>query len=180
MRKPEAELVGAAAAWARLDRFLGQLTEADARAPSRLDGWTRAHIVAHLWGNAEGFVGLVNAAAVGRVGVHYPGGPEGRLRDIAGRAALPLDVILDAARVSQVGLADAWDLVASDGWDQPSRFLDGTRPVSDTALVRWRETVVHHVDLDVGFEPEDLPDDYRRRDATWLSEHRPDWPPPPP
>lgn len=179
MSKPEAELVGAAAAWARLDRFLGRLTEADARAPSRLDGWSRAHIVAHLWGNAEGFAAMVTAAAGGHVGVQYPGGAEGRQRDIAGRAALPVDVILDAARASQAGLVEAWDLVASDGWDQPSRFLGGTRPVSDTALARWRETVVHHVDLDVGFEPEDLPSGYNLRDAAWLSEHRPDWPPSP-
>ncbi|HZJ28041.1 MAG TPA: maleylpyruvate isomerase N-terminal domain-containing protein [Acidimicrobiia bacterium] len=175
MSRPDAALVGVATAWSRLDRALGRLTDDAARAPSQLPGWTRAHVVAHVWGNAEGFVAMVTAAADGRVGVQYPGGVEGRGRDIAGRAALPLDVIVDGARASEAALTDAWDLMPADAWDQPSAFFGGTQPVAVTALARWREIVVHHVDLDAGLEPEDVPADYHDADADWLAEYRPDW-----
>jgi hypothetical protein len=52
--------------------------------------------------------------------------------------------------------------------------LSGTHPVRATARVRWREIVVHHVDLDVGYEPGDLPADYVEADSDWLSANR-DW-----
>jgi hypothetical protein len=65
--------------------------------------------------------------------------------------------------------------VPHDGWDRPAEFVSGVQPVRNTARSRWREIVVHHVDLDVGFDPADLPADYRARDADWLAEFRPGW-----
>jgi hypothetical protein len=39
-------------------------------------------------------------------------------------------------------------------------------------LSRWREILVHLVDLDVGITPAMLPTDYVERDEGWLAEHR--------
>lgn len=163
---------GVDASWLRCDRALGRLTEEDARDPSSLPGWSRAHVVAHLWGNAEGFAGAVEGAAAGEVGVMYPGGAEGRARDIEGRAALPLDVIIDGARHAHARLVEAWSDVPDDGWNRPIRVAAGIVPVSETVTSRRREILVHLVDLDVGFGPDDLPPDYVASDREWLADNR--------
>jgi maleylpyruvate isomerase len=163
------------AAWAQFDRALGRLGDDAAPGPSLLPGWSRGHVVAHLWGNAEGFAGAVEGTASGELGVMYPGGSEGRARDIEGRAALPLDVIADGARHAHARLVDAWADMPADRWDRPIEMVTGLVPASATVRARWREIVVHHVDLDAGFGPADLPSDYRTRDADWLAEFRPDW-----
>jgi maleylpyruvate isomerase len=173
--RPDADIRGAAAGWIELDRALSRLTDEGAREPSALPGWTRAHVVAHIWGNAEGFAGAVATAALGQVGRQYPGGMEQRARDIEGRATLSIDVIVEGAREAHHALVDAWDRMPDDGWDQPMEFVTGVQPVRASARGRWREIVVHHVDLDVGFGPVDLPTDYRTADTSWLAEFRPDW-----
>jgi maleylpyruvate isomerase len=173
--RPDLEFDEVDAAWAQVDRALGRLDDEAARAPSRLPGWSRAHVVAHLWGNAEGFAGAVEGTAAGGVGVMYPGGTEGRARDIEGRAALPLGVIADGARHAHARLVDAWADMPADRWDHPIEMVTGSVPAAATVRARWRELVVHHVDLDVGFGPVDLPADYRTADAEWLAEFRPEW-----
>ena len=173
--RPDADLAGAVAAWTELEHALSRLTDERAREPSALPGWTRAHVVAHIWGNAEGFAGAVSAAAVGRTGEQYPGGTEQRARDIEGRAGLPIDVIVEGAREAHHTLVDAWDRVPDDGWDQPIRVTSGLIPVAESARGRWREIVIHHVDLDVGFGSGDVPADYRAVDGERLAELRPDW-----
>jgi maleylpyruvate isomerase len=173
--RPDLEFDQVGAAWAQFDRALGRLSDEDARGPSRLPGWSRAHVVAHLWGNAEGFAGAIEGTAADEVGVMYPGGPEGRARDIEGRATLPLDLITDGARHAQARLLDAWADMPGDRWDHPIEMVTGLVPAAVTVRARWREIVVHHVDLDVGFGPADLPADYRTADAAWLTEFRPDW-----
>jgi maleylpyruvate isomerase len=173
--RPDLEFVGVDGAWVQFDRALGRIADEDARGPSLLPGWSRAHVVAHLWGNAEGFAGAVEGTATGGVGVMYPGGTEGRARDIQGRALLPLDVVAEGARHAHARLIDAWADMPDEGWERPIEMVTGLVPVSATVMARWREIVVHHVDLDVGFGPADLPADYRTTDAAWLSEFRPDW-----
>jgi maleylpyruvate isomerase len=172
---PVADMRGTVTGWIELDRVLGRLTDERAREPSSLPGWTRAHVVAHIWGNGEGFAAAVSAAALGQVGHQYPGGTEQRARDIEGRAGLPIDVIVEGAREAHHALVDAWDRMPDDGWDRPIHVSSGLEPVAGSALRRWREIVVHHVDLDVGFGPADLPTDYVEADREWLREHRPEW-----
>ena len=174
MSRPDLPFDGVDAAWAQFDRALGRLTEGDASAPSRLPGWSRAHVVAHLWGNAEGFAAAVEGTATGGVGVMYPGGVDGRARDIDGRALLPLGVIADGARHAHSRLVDAWADMPSDAWDRPIEMITGLVPASATVMARWREIAVHHIDLDVGFGPADLSADYVDADGVWLSENR-DW-----
>ena len=68
-------------------------------------------------------------------------------------------------------LVQTWNLIADDEWDRLGDALAGPTAVRETVLWRWREVLVHLVDLDVGFDPDQLPDDYRERDAVWLAEH---------
>jgi len=78
-------------------------------------------------------------------------------------------------RFGQDLLVAAWSLVPDDAWDRLTRARAGTRPVRDGVMSRWRELLVHLVDLDVGVLPEQLPTDYLTRDADWLKQHRPTW-----
>ena len=66
----------------------------------------------------------------------------------------------------------AWALVPDGAWGRLTRARAGVRPVRDGVMSRWRELLVHVVDLDVGVTPTELPADYRARDAEWLAEFR--------
>jgi maleylpyruvate isomerase len=133
-----------------------RLGDDDARAPSRLPGWSRGEVLAHLARNADGIRGMVEAAARGEVGAMYPGGVEQRAAGIAagrdeGAEKLRADVRRAADR-----LTDAWAALAADAWDRIGR-ASVERTMRDFLWVRWREVEVHHVDLDVGYEPSDWP-----------------------
>ncbi len=71
-------------------RQVSALSESGARAPSRLDGWTRAHVVAHVARNAEA---LARLAAWAHTGIETPmySGPAQRADDIETTAAYGLD-----------------------------------------------------------------------------------------
>jgi maleylpyruvate isomerase len=50
------------------------------------------------------------------------------------------------------------DEVPDDGWDRLSRTVDGVlRPARAVVFSRWREVVVHHTDLGLGFSVADWP-----------------------
>jgi len=53
-------------------------------------------------------------------------------------------------------LLDAWDALPPDAWDNLGR-ASVTRTMRDFVWVRRREVEVHHVDLDLGYEPSDWP-----------------------
>jgi maleylpyruvate isomerase len=84
----------------------------------------------------------------------------------------PVDELRADLRESQQALVRAWGRVPEAAWNRLTRARVGTRPVREGVLSRWREILVHLVDLDVGFGARDLPADYAARDAEWLAEHR--------
>lgn len=138
---------------------LGRLVPHEYPGPSLLPGWTRAHVLAHLAGNAEALVNLLTWA---RTGVETPmyASPEARDADIARRAELPpaeLEAeVVDAAR----RLADAVAAMPEQAWDAPVRTAQGrTVPASAVLGMRAREVWVHAVDLDAGVEFADVPDE---------------------
>src|SRR5215813_11810747 len=53
------------AASERLAATVAKLTDEDVRAPSRLPGWTRGHVLAHLARNADSLVNLLTWARTG-------------------------------------------------------------------------------------------------------------------
>src|SRR5919198_6055635 len=53
----------------RIDDSVAGLTDGDARAPSRLAGWSRGHVLTHLARNADALVNLLTWA---RTGVERP------------------------------------------------------------------------------------------------------------
>jgi maleylpyruvate isomerase len=139
------------------ERFLRDHITDDLAAPSLLPGWTRAHVVAHLVGNAHALVNLLDWA---RTGVETPmyASRQARDADIDRRASLPsADLRDEAARSSERLLAAAAALPASN-WEAPVRTAQGrTVPVSEVRWMRAREAWIHTVDLDAGASFADLP-----------------------
>jgi maleylpyruvate isomerase len=120
----------------------------DLTGPSLLPGWTRAHVVAHLAGNARSHVRLLQGLE------QYEGGPRGRAEAIEALAADPPSAVR-AAHDSAAELARAW---RQADWTATVHSPDGApRAASSLAWARWREVEVHAVDLDAGYRPRDWP-----------------------
>jgi maleylpyruvate isomerase len=137
------------------------------RAPSRLPDWTRGHVATHIARHADALVRLAQWARTGERQDMYPSS-EHRVNDIeagAPRSGLELQIDLDtsAGRLSAafdaLDGARAWDSVVemSSGMKVPARLLP---------LARLLEVVIHHVDLDIGYEITDID----TQTAEWLLE----------
>lgn len=150
-----ATLAEVEAASARLTATVDKLTDDDLRAPSRLPGWTRGHVVAHLARNADSCWNLLEWARTGAMIRQYP---DDRVRDTgieanSGRPAAELRAELRVA-VERFALqaatlpATAWrsTVAARSGWTHPAWYV---------LYRRWREVEAHHLDLDFGYRHTD-------------------------
>lgn len=159
--RPDETLAAVAESEAKLAERLAQITEPDLREPSPLPGWSRAHIVAHLAGNANAFANALTRVAAGEVPEQYPGGRAARDAEIEAWAVLPRDELLGRAAETAASLGAAWDRVGPEAWGSGAvRTLAGLLPVAELPFRRLREVQVHLVDLDVGVEPADWPEAY--------------------
>lgn len=135
----------------RLIATVGKLTDEDLRVPSRLPGWSRGHVIAHLARNADSLWNLLEWA---RCGVEVSQYPSDEVRDAgviasAGRPAAELreELELSAARFAIQARTlpePAWQVTvrALAGWGHPAWY---------TLNRRWREVEAHHADLDAGY-----------------------------
>ncbi|GEM29347.1 maleylpyruvate isomerase [Nocardia neocaledoniensis NBRC 108232] len=142
---------------ARFDAAIGALTAAELAAPSRLPGWTRGHVIAHMARNADS---LLNLLLWARTGIEIPQYASVELRDadIEAGAGRPLAV----QHADFTGSAHRWQAVAATmpaaDWQAVVRNRQGGSLTAD--LIPWmrlRETEIHHVDLGVAYTPADWP-----------------------
>ncbi len=172
-RSPTVGLAAVSDAFALVRDGVDGLTDDAARGGSLLPGWTRGHVVTHLARNADGNRNMVEGAIAGDEREQYPGGAERRAADIedgAGRSAAELLADLGS---SHDALVAAWDRLPDDGWERIGiSFALGARPIIDGLASRRRELLVHLVDLDVRFDPTDLPADFVADHAEWLRAFR--------
>jgi maleylpyruvate isomerase len=149
--------------WERGERHLGtalgRLTDEDFDGPSRLPGWSRRHVLAHLAGNADGLVNLLTWA---RTGVETPMYPSAGAREaqIQEASALPPDQLRGAVLAATGRLADAVRTMPDSAWAAQVRTAKGHQvPAAEVLWLRSREVWVHAVDLDAGITFADVPDD---------------------
>jgi maleylpyruvate isomerase len=145
-------LEGARVADDRLAVAVERITDADARAPSALPGWTRGHVLTHLARHAEANTKLVT----GESSVQYPGGREEREAAIDAGAGRPAtEIVADLAHWA-AALHAAY--ASCSDWARPVEFMAvGRAPLARSPRTRWREVEVHHVDLDLGYTPDRWP-----------------------
>lgn len=150
-------------AWMRAGTtlFSGQvaaLDERSLRAPSRLDGWSRAHVVAHLARNAEA---LTRLASWARTGVETPmySGPEQRNSDIEATAVHDLGRLAADLTAANTVLEEALAALTEAQWENPVRTAQGAGvPATVIPWMRVREVWLHAVDLGTGLDMSALPD----------------------
>ncbi|GGZ43511.1 maleylpyruvate isomerase [Streptomyces inusitatus] len=146
----------------RLLTAVASLDNARLAAPSRLPGWSRGHVLAHLSRNADALANVLQGRPM------YPSA-EARDEDIERGAGRPLDVQLADLRDSDARLRAVAALPAD--WSRAVALRNG---VTDTAarlpFRRLVEIELHHVDLDIGYELEDLPQDFLLREIDFLAQ----------
>ncbi|MFD5794638.1 maleylpyruvate isomerase family mycothiol-dependent enzyme [Streptomyces diastatochromogenes] len=146
----------------RLLTAVAKLDNASLAEPSRLPGWTRGHVLAHLARNADALVNVLEGRPM------YASG-ETRDADIERDAPRPLDVQLadvreSGSRFQETGAAPA-------DWTRTVELRNGvTDSASRVPFRRWVEVELHHVDLGVGYELEDLPAEFTEREIEFLTQ----------
>lgn len=144
----------------RLLTAVALLDDAAVTDPSRLPGWTRGHVLAHLARNADALVNVLE-------GRPMYASAEAREADIERGAPRPLQAQLADVRESAARL----QRVASEPADW-SRTVELRNGVTDSAsrvpFRRWVEVELHHVDLGIGYELEDLPAEFVEREIEFL------------
>ncbi|WP_162801942.1 maleylpyruvate isomerase family mycothiol-dependent enzyme [Ornithinimicrobium murale] len=135
---------------------LARMTQEDLSGASLCEGWTRAHVLAHLARNADALQHLVLWAASGQETPAYSS-REQRDQDIEDGATQPIarlraDVLsaADAFRARVQSLRGRTDL-------HPVRLGAATLPGDQVPWARLREVTFHHVDLDREFTFADVP-----------------------
>ena len=121
--------------------------------PSRLPGWTRAHVVGHLARNAEA---LTRLATWARTGVETPmyADREQRAADIEESAQAPVDTLRRELVETAATLDAALAALDERTWQAPVRSAVGRPiPAAEVPWMRVREVWLHAVDLDAGVEP---------------------------
>jgi maleylpyruvate isomerase len=142
-----------------LGTALGRLVPHEYAGPSKLPGWTRAHVLGHLAGNADG---LTNLLAWARTGVETPmyASAQARQAEIDRRAALPPEELDAEVLESTRRLAQAVSGLPEEAWAAEVRTFPGrTVPASEVLWMRTVEAWVHSVDLDAGVGFADVPGD---------------------
>ncbi|MFD3323722.1 maleylpyruvate isomerase family mycothiol-dependent enzyme [Streptomyces sp. NPDC058701] len=157
------------------DRLLTAVAKLDNAAlaeESHLPGWTRGHVLAHLARNADALVNVL----------------EGRPM-YESATARDADIERDSGRLLEEHLADLRDsgaafLATAEPGQDWSRTVELRNGVTDVAanvpFRRLVEVELHHVDLAVGYELADLPEEFTDREITFLADRwsgRPEVPP---
>jgi maleylpyruvate isomerase len=144
----------------RLLTTVAALDDHELPQPSRLPGWTRAHVLTHLARSSDSRTRLLAAARSNVTGRQYES-EESRNRDIETGAQRDATIV-------RVDLHEAFErffrAVAEhpdDRWDAPAEWLGvGEAPVRRTIPSLRREVEFHHVDLGAAYGPDDWPPEF--------------------
>ncbi len=157
----------------RLIESAAALSESDVRAPSALENWSRAHVLAHLARNAESHAYLFEGALRGEVRVQYPRAGM-READIERTAALSLEELLGDLERSCRALEEAWDSLEETQWSRLGQTARESLPMVEFVFRRLREVEVHHVDLAANYGPSNWCETYvsgeLTRSLAWLDQ----------
>jgi maleylpyruvate isomerase len=139
----------------RLDEVVAELDESAAKAPSRLPGWNRQHVLSHLARNADALVNLLVWAQTGVEHPMYPSKAD-RDADIEEGSHRMLRVVQEDLTAATERFTVAADAMPEAAW---ANQVVGSRnlriPAARVPWMRAVELVVHTVDLDCGIDFEE-------------------------
>ncbi|MFD8719787.1 maleylpyruvate isomerase family mycothiol-dependent enzyme [Streptomyces sp. NPDC059629] len=146
----------------RLLTAVAELDNASVARPSRLPGWTVGHVLAHLARNADALTNVLDGRPM------YVSA-EARDADIERDAPRPLDVQTADLRACDARFR-ALGAEPAD-WTRTVELRNGvTDSASQVPFRRWAEVELHHVDLGIGYELEDLPQEFTEREIDFLAD----------
>jgi maleylpyruvate isomerase len=148
------------AAYAQLRATVERVTDEQVRSPSRLPGWTIGHVLTHVARNADGHARRLEGALRGQNVPRYAGGSAQRTDEINEGALRPAADIVADLDTSQRRLELVWDHSVAAGWPHAQLLGDDHWPATASPVRRLREVEMHHVDLGLGYEPSNWPEDY--------------------
>ncbi len=168
---------------AYFSRKLNELSDDDLDAPTRLAGWSRRHVIAHVGLNARALTRLTEWATTGVETPMYES-PTQRAEEIDFAATLPAQALRNLSDHAAIHLNVEWRDLSEDAWVREVRTAQGrTVPVSETVWMRTREVWIHAVDLGNGGSFDEFPSEVldnllediagawaRRREAEGLPE----------
>ena len=160
---------------AATQRLLGDaiaLSEDDWHAPTRLPGWSRAHIATHLTRHAQALTALVREITTTHPS-SFPWTIEHADEDLNLGAFSGAIALQEALDTSSADLMAAFDEMDDAGWAVPLTTGSGPLPASALVLDRLNEVIIHHVDLDLGFDFTDVDPTVVRSLLDWNLERRP-------
>ncbi|MCC3296991.1 maleylpyruvate isomerase family mycothiol-dependent enzyme [Arthrobacter sp. zg-Y916] len=168
-----AELLAAISTAAQeLARHLPPLSDEQVAAPSRLPGWSRGHVLAHVAGVSTAMARQVEFAARGETVELYDGGVDGRNQAIE-RGALRSAAEHRAVLAREIGQAiERFTALDDAGWSAAISYRGGV--VRDGAEALWRELVIHLSDLDIGVDADAWPPAFSDHLFGFLSARVPD------
>ena len=148
-------------ATARYLQALTELGDADAREPSLLPGWSRAHLITHLARNADALAAVLRGAQAGRLVAMYES-QERRDAEIEAGAARPWEELRGDAVESSRRWQVAAEALAPVNLEAPGCRTPGgpTWPVRRVGMMRRSEVEVHHADLGIGYTAAAWPADF--------------------
>ncbi|MGP3533198.1 maleylpyruvate isomerase N-terminal domain-containing protein [Microbacterium sp. RD1] len=147
-------------------RHVRNLRDADFSAPSLVEGWTRADVVAFVGLSARALTKLTEWARRG-AGEEAWVSRSARDAEIAFTATLPVEALRTLSDHAAVHLSVEWRDLTDAEWQQEVGGGYAPRmPVSATPLLRARQVWHGALALDCGAEPSELPDAIAGRGAS--------------
>ncbi|MEW1807678.1 maleylpyruvate isomerase family mycothiol-dependent enzyme [Pseudarthrobacter sp. NPDC080039] len=135
------------------DMFLAtvsSLSDEELAAPSLCEGWTRAHVIAHVASSGRALVGLIDWATSGEERQLYAS-PEARSEAIAAIAALPREELLAEVRDSAANFAGEAQRLTGELAAPEVKVAGRELPATSIVALRIAEVVVHHHDLETAW-----------------------------
>ena len=154
---PHADLALARLGAAYFARKLNELSDADLALPSRVAGWSRRHLVAHIAYQARGLARLVEAARQGRSEERLEE-PEAQNEEVGFGACLPAHALRYLFHHAQIHLNVEWRDLQDARWRSSIQNMEGKLvPIRETPWIRASAIWQAAVQLDNGATPRDFP-----------------------
>jgi maleylpyruvate isomerase len=144
-----------------LEHTISSLTDSQAREPSLLAGWSRAHVLTHIARNADGLINLVTWARTGEPKPMYAS-REARNAVIEAQSGRSADELRADIHESSDRFLSALAELDADSWDTELSWGAHERRGTAAAIpfLRRTEVEIHHIDLDLDYTLAHWPEDF--------------------